>query len=471
MKILWRTAKCFVFLIIVLGIMCCAGNILNTNESSDDSTANPVAKQASVLFFGTSQGGCGINPLMVWDQAGISSYNFCIRGQYIGTTWYTMQDVFNRCSPQIAVLDFESLERPEDFLTISNRLFSLPLIADQRLRFKMYREIIDDEMIYYFPFFRYHNRWKEITRNDDRKLYTVLGCEARYETQKDQESLPEYMDEPEEPMGEREQGYLEKILALTREKGCKLILLDMPCYSKPEYEAKTAWVRNWASCQNIPVIEANQPTAFLEMGLTCEDFADDMHLNLKGQEKLSGYLGEWLSANCQLPDERETEFGSTFETLIQKDRALHAERRLQLAEDIQSLADCLLQSDTTTAISLTGNYRENEETDWPALKSLGLSREWYERGGGFVRGPDGEWLFVTPETGSFLWTKRLGHDDLVLRGYTSVNEQGEKASQISLIMDRSDQSKVSEGVNFLIYSHTQKDMLRAVGYSAEQSSP
>lgn len=447
--------------------MASAGNILNTNESSDDSTANPKAEQVSVLFFGTSQGDCGINPLMIWDRAGISSYNFCIRGQYIGTTWYTMRDVLNRCSPQIVVLDFESLERPEDFLTISNRLFSLPLIADQKLRFQMYRDIIGEEPIYYFPFFRYHNRWKEITRNDDRKLYTVLGCDVRYETQKDQDSLPEFLKEPEEPVGEREQAYLESILDLTREKGCRLVLLDMPCYSKPEYEAKTAWVRSWAACRNIPVIEANRPEAYLEMGLACEDFADDMHLNLKGQEKLSDYLGEWLSVNCRLADERETDFGDTFEALIHTDRALHAERRLQLAEDIQSLTDCILQSDVTTAISLTGDYRKNERTDWPALEALGLSRELYERGGGFVRGPDGEWLFITPETGSFLWTKRLGHDDLVLRGHTVVDEQGEKISQISLIMDRSDQSEAPEGVNFLIYSHTQRDMLRAVGYDTE----
>ena len=125
-----QAAKILAFLVLVTGIGVTAGHILNTNVRSFDRTDTKKADGAQVLFFGTSQGANGVNPLMLWDEAGIPAYNFCGVGQYIGTTYYVMKDVLDRRSPEVAVLDMESLIRPDDFLTISNKLYSLPVIAD-----------------------------------------------------------------------------------------------------------------------------------------------------------------------------------------------------------------------------------------------------------------------------------------------------------------------------------------------------
>lgn len=462
-----QAAKILAFLVLVTGIGVTAGHILNTNVRSFDRTDTKKADGAQVLFFGTSQGANGVNPLMLWDEAGIPAYNFCGVGQYIGTTYYVMKDVLDRRSPEVAVLDMESLIRPDDFLTISNKLYSLPVIADLGIRFEMYRDIIGEEPVYMIPFFRYHNRWKEITRNDSRREYYVLGCSYRAEVQSDFGALPEEFLPEAEPVGEREAAYLEDILALAGERGVTLAPLDMPCYSSEENEAKTQWVREWAEEHGVPIFEGNRPEAYEACGLTPADFCDDMHLNVSGQEKFSASLARWLSGTFGLDDLRGTQAGLLWEENIKTDRALQADRHVLTASTLDGLLAALTDGDYTVAISLQGEYRQGDSAFFPALERFGMSREAYEAGGSFVWRRPGEWQFASQGSLSYLWTEQLDHDDLVLRGTARRDENGALIPHAELIMDRSDQSKTSDGVNFLIYSHSQKTMLRAVGFDVQ----
>ena len=466
MKIRLRILKSCLFLALALGIGSAAGRVLNTNVRSYESTGSGAADGSRVLFFGTSQGANGINPLAVWDEAGIQSYNYCAAGQYIGTTYYVMEDMLNRQKPDVVVLDFESLTRPQDFLTISNRLYSLPVIADPGIRFEMYRDVIGENPVYFSPFFRYHNRWKEITRQDAQREYTVLGCSGWGNIQTQETKLPDIPRQQAESIGQRELSFLEQIESLTREKGCELVLLDMPNYSDEETEKKTQWVREWAAERGIACCEANRPAAYEEMGLTPDDFYDGMHVNFYGQEKLSAYLGRWLSERYELPDERGAGAGEVWEKKILSARMVQNDRLLLMAGDMGQVFKLLESGDYTAAISFEGDYRRYLDAVRAILWEYGIAPEDIEAGGALVRGRDGGWLFRSQGALSCLWAETVDRDDLVIRGTARADSAGSWSPTTELILERVDQSRVTDGINLLVYSHSQKKLLRAVGFDA-----
>lgn len=102
----------------------------------------------------------------------------------------------------------------------------------------------------------------------------------------------------------------------------------------------------------------------------------------------------------------------------------------------------------------------------PVLQAYGIAPEAVEAGGAMVRGRDGGWLFQSHGALSCLWTEALGADDLVIRGTAKADALGGWRPTTELILERVNQSRVPDGINLLIYSHSQKKLLRAMGFDA-----
>lgn len=470
MKQVKQAVKVLVFCAIVFGICLIANGILNTNVRSYDSTANPEADGSKVIFLGTSQAANGINPLMMWDEQGIAGYNFSGAGQYIGTTYYLLKDLYRYQTPEVIMLDFECMTRPEDFLTISNKLYNLPMIAGWKNRLDMYRDVIGDSPVYIIPMLRYHNRWKELSRLDFRQDYNVLGVGRRLDTQEITEEMPgNWTIDRQVKLGERELAYLNRIYEMTEEHGTRLTLIDMPSYSSDEMESLTEQVRDWAKERGVAICEANGEDAFADMELMPEDFADLLHLNVSGQVKLSSYIGRWLKTECGLLDERDTEAGKLWEAKMPKYRNIFNDSLLLTTEDMEEYFELLNQGNYTIAISLVGNYKSQDRDGrlWSTLRQFGFSKEAYDAGGGFVRDAQGNWIFTSGGASSFLWSTVLDEDDLVLRGSPSVDADGNPTVRTELIIYRSDQSVLPNGINVMVYNHEIDGVVETVGFNAD----
>lgn len=458
----------FLFLLLAAGCGMVADQVLNTNNRTYDRTDTPDAEGAAVLFVGTSQGASGICPVDIWDAEGIPAYNFSGAGQDIGITRYVVEDILKRYDPEVLVLDFEGMTRPEDFQTISNLLYNLPLISDLRLRYRMYREVIREEPVYFVPLFRYHNRWKELGQEDARRGHSILGSGSTFQVQTGREDLPVTGSPEAQPVGDRELGYLLEIRRLAEEKGCRLALADLPAYENEAADSKARWVIDWAEEQGIPVCHANSPEAFQKMGLAPSDFADEFHVNRSGEKKLSGYLAGWLADTFSLKDIRGSEEGAVWQRRVDACRGLDLDFWIRMAGSLDEFAGYLGQGETVTAVSLVGGYRSADEVLWPALEKLGLSREQYEQGGAFVRGSQGEWLFASGSQWDYHWGKALGVDELVVVGSTVPDETGNPSRQVSLFFDRKDYARTKNGANFLVYGCGHEDFLASASYDAEE---
>lgn len=147
-------------------------------------------------------------------------------------------------------------------------------------------------------------------------------------------------------------------------------------------------------------------------------------------------------------------------------RSLANDGRLLMESDMAEYFRLLKQGNYTVVISLSGDYKSAPEALWPVLEEYGITYEEYETGGVFVKNPQGDWLFKSRGSTSFLWDMALGADDLVLRGTGVTDELGRRLPKVELLFERSDQSLCSDGINVLVYNHSIKAKMECVGFDA-----
>lgn len=311
-------------------------DILITKYRNQNTADNMEAKNADIIFLGTSQGALAINPQIMWDCEGITAYNFSGNGQYIGITYYVLQEILENFTPQVIALDVFSIINPGPFLNEGNLLYNFTVISDPVLRYQMYRENIRQEDIYFSTLLRYHERWKEITNIDFEESSYVLGAELH--TNPAQRA--EIMELPGIPeadgqslIGEREWDYLCKIVSLAKSKNCEILFLRMPGGSNSTLEEKTQQLIRYGEENGIEICDMRSDEFYRESGMAVEDFRDLHHLNIFGADKLSMWLGKYLKDNNYVCDRRSDNAAIEWETKVEEARMRARLIRLDMKMD------------------------------------------------------------------------------------------------------------------------------------------
>lgn len=270
-----------------------------------------------VVLLGSSHMNSGINPNIVWNQYGITSFNYATGGQPIDVTYYILKDVLKNHKNPIVVVDLYYLGLTNKFgaegyvrNALDNVKFSLNKV-DAIINCTPRKQWAN----YLFPIFKYHSRWKELTKNDfefdPSSAYYQKGFAAgldKYgkETTSDT-SITEMVD-----ILPKSQKYLNKIINLSKKEGFKLIFIATP-HDYNATAASTNWEKQPVKMFNkIAEISKNNSIPFInynnmidELGF---DFKTDMfnagHLNVSGSKKISLNLGKFLKENYSLVDHR-----------------------------------------------------------------------------------------------------------------------------------------------------------------------
>ena len=110
----------------------------------------------------------GINPNILWNQYGITSFNYATGGQPIDVTYYVLKEVLKVHKNPIVVVDLYYLGFTDEFgdegyvrNALDNLKFSTNKV-DAIINCTPLKQWIN----YFFPIFKYHDRWKELTEND-----------------------------------------------------------------------------------------------------------------------------------------------------------------------------------------------------------------------------------------------------------------------------------------------------------------
>ena len=250
-----------------------------------------------VLFFGSSRMLDDIQPMEIWEDYGITSYNMAMHSESLNVTYWQMKNAFKYHVPKVAVIDVSLFHNTiiidessdEDKAYLHKSLDHMPLSG---IKIDAIKALTDDysHFDYYFPLEVYHNRWNELQGKD----FVIpkeekMGSEVRLK----------YTDVEKDDKSDDGSGtddisdcYVDEIIELCRENGVTPVFTVMPAagvFTGMMLSIEDYCKRNDVAFYNINVEEdvLNYHT----------DFADTSHLNTGGARKISGLMGEYLTQN------------------------------------------------------------------------------------------------------------------------------------------------------------------------------
>lgn len=251
-----------------------------------------------VLFFGTSHMHNAIDPMMLWKDFGIVSYNMANEGCRIATIYWQIRLALDYTTPKLIVVDCAYLNREEKTKNKDGAVHKvLDIYPLSKTKKEAVFDLYDDKdhrerML--FPFSTYHNRWNELTEQDFKPdynkakgfVYNYAVCPVR---------LPELQFEKKADVRSIGVEYLKRIRDLCKEKGIELLLTYLPY----EYSEKSAddgvFVYHFAKENSLPCLDGNELRQIVnEETDFINGLEDNSHLNWSGAQKMTAYIGQYI---------------------------------------------------------------------------------------------------------------------------------------------------------------------------------
>ncbi len=266
-----------------------------------------------VVFVGDCECYENFSPVTLWEKNGISS---AIRGsaqQLIWQSYYLLEDTLRYEKPDVAVFNVLSMKYDTPQNEAYNRM-SIEGMRWSKSKVDCIRASMTEEesfLSYVFPILRYHSRWNELTAEDFRYYFGAKpnffsGYYLRADI-KAAENVPEGRPLTDYSFGETCWEYLEKMRVLCEENDVKLLLIKAPSLYPYWYDEWDAQITEYAAAHNLPYLNFLDEKRIAEVGIdfTTDTYDGGLHMNVYGAEKLSVWLGEYLSEEFSLEDRRK----------------------------------------------------------------------------------------------------------------------------------------------------------------------
>ena len=428
-----------------------------------------------VLFFGSSHAVSALNPQVIYDQYGITSYNLGCEQQSVLVTYYWLKEALKYQSPQVVVLDtftFHKLKGTYVYNQLNCSETSVrkamddmrlsPLKVEAAYRIEKL-DPTQSALSFLLLNIRYHTRWTNLGETDYTqgsmiehggvKGFTVLGginAGAVDETFRSADA-----DTVEaEPMVEVAKEYLDKIVNLCDENGIRLIFVNIP-YGEPIERYKST--KAFADHAEIPFYDFNEVGLYHQIGYDAEQDVYG-HPNYKGAEKISLYIGKLLTEQYGVApryDESYVKSGAYYE---------HKLKNIELSEttDIYKYMDMINDESYCVFIMAPKNYSTFLDDELLGkLSGLGITAE--------LRGQetDAHYFAVADRDGV---TENLSSEDVSLSGafreglaaYRYVIDTTAmlpSSQKFSLNIDGTECGNQNPGINIVVYDYEEKRII------------
>ncbi len=309
----------FLFLIVVVVLAALTPLVTPKWITNDDNMMTYITKgfyaekedSLDAVFIGNSDVYRGISPMKIWEDYGIPTYSFAAPGQRMWTTYYYFEECFRTQNPQVVFLNMDSVFTEVD-ASLGNYKKSMDNTPFSINKLKaIWNKDLDIDTIekigLTFPIFSYHSRILDLTSEDYELSYksdwnfsykgmdlitTAIPYKNGFDYMKDEEIAGENAQKYE--FDKKAIKYVDKIVSLCKDKGIKLVLMELP--------SADSWSMNrhdtceqYASENNLEFIDFNLLGNDIEFDWTTDTSDGGDHLNVSGAEKVSNYLGKYLS--------------------------------------------------------------------------------------------------------------------------------------------------------------------------------
>lgn len=252
------------------------------------------------VFVGSSQMFTSVVPTVLWEEYGMTSYDFGASEQPIYLSYYYIKEALRYQKPKAIVLEISYCKLP-DYVHEGVHRINLDDLRMGPVKLEAIFDLIpaQERFSYVFELAKYHDTWTQLDKTAMKSLTAdkhnpYKGYTPSLEGEPDGgefiEELAQMTEQKDLPALPVE--YLEKIIALTKEAGVDLLFFKTPNNSvenEPYYRAVGALAEQY----DIPYLNLNA------------QMAGQFHNHVFHAETVTKRIGEWLSSLYEIEDKRE----------------------------------------------------------------------------------------------------------------------------------------------------------------------
>lgn len=309
-----------------------------------------------VLFVGSSCMSTAGIPQYLYDKNGIVSYNLASPEQTLITSYYWLEEALRFQSPSVVFLDNQMLftfyeNEPLNFKEPGQRK-DFDYMKWSKVKMTAVHDICSldssqSELSYYLPIVRYHDRWKELGKPDftytPSKLYGFAPLYGSLHEEGEPDFVPlentnvaaidfsnstnitnvsiSTTDETasktvvatatsDETILPLMQEYMDKIVALCKEKNIRLVLVTT--VAPIQTQARHDLTAQYAAANNLTYLDFNTKELYEATQMDYfTDCYDTHHMTISGGEKISDYLANFVLSEGLATPKTSSDFEST----------------------------------------------------------------------------------------------------------------------------------------------------------------
>lgn len=284
-------------------------------------------EEIDVVCLGTSALFRGMVPVVMYEQEGITSFNFGSSLQNAMCEYYLLKSIVEIHAPEVVILDLSSLY--EDRMADNESRFlrtyyqTADGLQDYRIRQELIEAILQDNPSQnradlMFPLLREHSKWTSLDKDDYLSDPSVLPKYARGCLLGDETTVfssPSYVTEAQisqqtqtREISEYSLNWYEKIFTLCEEYGIEVMVVAFP--TAISGDSPNSYYTLETFCKERDIDYFNYATAeqisAAQIDAT-DNFHDAAHLNVRGGIRVSRLLAENLAETYGLKDRRGNE--------------------------------------------------------------------------------------------------------------------------------------------------------------------
>lgn len=321
-----------------------------------------------VLYFGTSHVYDGLSPLVLWKEYGITSYNLGFNSGELALSYWNLKLALKEGrKPEYVVVDVFEDKGDTGVVGLSSAHRALDYFSLDALKWQAVSDLFEEEdqrEELLVPLSIYHNRWKELSKDDLLPgVNETLGYQQLWGVAKpDQKIIQNRAAKKELNRTQRE--YLTRIAKLCKEEGIKLLFIKIPCSYRPDWQMRDNSVYELAEELGVPFINYMNEETNIDFDM---DFYDVAHLNVTGAHKMTRILGAELK-RMGARDRRKEAIAPVWDEMYEVYEKSNAEF-LTGCTDLKTYLSALYQDAYTVEIRMLGTLEFEEDSVYGKLLS------------------------------------------------------------------------------------------------------
>lgn len=271
-----------------------------------------------MVTIGASETYTSIAPGILWKEYGFTSYNYSVAGCPVSVVKSQVKEVLSRQKPKVLVIEVNGAV-PENgaYQTQDKRLRKyIDNMPWSENKIETIKEVVPEEEqeYYFFPFLKYHSNWKNLHRcaanlyfqakmmlNGGSRLKGFQTVSKKAEIKKELVDITN--DHSTTPLAKEAEYYLRDLLQYLKDEHIEnVVFIRIPHrITEKGYGdfQRSNRVGEIVKEYGFPYVNFEMEREAIALNPE-EDFYNDSHMNLYGQEKFTRYLGEYLVTHYDL---------------------------------------------------------------------------------------------------------------------------------------------------------------------------